>query len=307
MLGIRLPLLAVRHVDGPVEEGVVELAQVGDFHRPIVHLHVDVGMDVGVPSRRAAVVPDSLQVAWQGHSARRGNGKVTAIGKIELLEQQFVRFRAVVFDESIGRLALRSGIGKVQTHAVEESLIVCHMLAVDRCPPFLGGLVQTAAYGVCQVFGCGTTDVGRLRVVEIGDTCQIDDHLVGTADGDAARIGGEATAGVHHLEAGVVAHHIELAAEVSFAVAVFHRPTHSGCEADGEVEFATLRCGITHGYHLCRIRSNVLTGVFHTVGGIAHRSGGGGEVEGADIVVCAVAGRHLQRTEVLVRTIFVGT
>ena len=187
MLGIRLPLLAVRHVDGPVEEGVVELAQVGDFHRPIVHLHVDVGMDVGVPSRRAAVVPDSLQVAWQGHSARRGNGKVTAIGKIELLEQQFVRFRAVVFDESIGRLALRSGIGKVQTHTVEESLIVCHMLAVDRCPPFLGGLVQTAAYGVCQVFGCGTTDVGRLRVVEIGGSGQIDHHLVGTADGDAAR------------------------------------------------------------------------------------------------------------------------
>ena len=187
MLGIRLPLLAVRHVDGPVEEGVVQFAQVGDLHRPVVHLHVDVGMYVGVPSRAAAVVPDTLQVARECHATRRGDGKVTAIGKVELLEEQIVRFRTVVVYKRIGRLRLRSGIGKVQTHAVEEFLIVCHMLAVDRCPALAGGLVQTAADDVCQVTSTDAADVGRPRVVEVGGSGQIDHHLVGTADGDAAR------------------------------------------------------------------------------------------------------------------------
>ena len=39
------------------------LGQVGNLGRPVVHLHVDVGMIIGMPRRVGAVIPEPLQFA----------------------------------------------------------------------------------------------------------------------------------------------------------------------------------------------------------------------------------------------------
>ena len=46
-----------------VQEGQVHFREVGWVGWPVVHLHIDVGMDVAMPEAGvAAVVPDALQV-----------------------------------------------------------------------------------------------------------------------------------------------------------------------------------------------------------------------------------------------------
>ena len=71
VLGILCPLRSSRHVDDIVEEGLVHLAQVGSLGGPVVHLNVDVGMDVGIPvvGIGRLVGPYTLQVIGQGHAA----------------------------------------------------------------------------------------------------------------------------------------------------------------------------------------------------------------------------------------------
>ena len=70
-----------------VQEGQMQLAEIGGLSGPVVHLHIDVRMDVGVPRGRVAVVPDALQVARQVDTAAAGNHQVAAIVEVELFEQ----------------------------------------------------------------------------------------------------------------------------------------------------------------------------------------------------------------------------
>ena len=65
----------------------MRIAQVGRLRWPVVHLHVDVGMQVGVPGSMALVVPDALQVAWDVYAPAATDGKVTSVGEIQLLEE----------------------------------------------------------------------------------------------------------------------------------------------------------------------------------------------------------------------------
>ena len=51
------------HVPNVVDERQVQFAQVRGFSGPVVHLHIDVRMDVRVPSHLVNVVPDTLQVS----------------------------------------------------------------------------------------------------------------------------------------------------------------------------------------------------------------------------------------------------
>ena len=69
LLSIVLPLFALRHVDDPVEERNVHLAEVGYLGRPVVHLYIDVCVDIAVPLWTADVVPKTLKVAGQRHTA----------------------------------------------------------------------------------------------------------------------------------------------------------------------------------------------------------------------------------------------
>ena len=99
MIDVLLPLgvlaVGLRAPDGlvidVVDEGHVELAEVGDFRRPVVHLHVDVGMNVAIPCRAVGVVPDALQVARQSDASCAADHQVTSKGKVQFLEEERIK------------------------------------------------------------------------------------------------------------------------------------------------------------------------------------------------------------------------
>jgi len=45
-----------------IEEHTRGFGQAAHFGRPVIHLQVDVGVEVGVPGRLEVLVPDALQV-----------------------------------------------------------------------------------------------------------------------------------------------------------------------------------------------------------------------------------------------------
>lgn len=107
------PLLVVagRHVDDIVEERLVRLAQVGGLGGPIVHLHVDVRVDVGVPRCLGHVVPDALQVGGQGHAAGGAGSVLASVPIDETSAFAFHHEAALRSDElpllGVGRTAIR--------------------------------------------------------------------------------------------------------------------------------------------------------------------------------------------------------
>ncbi len=86
-----LGLLRADAADRPEPIGIrlETLAQVRLVRRPVVHLHVDVGVVVAPPRRMVAVVPLALQIGRQPARPRGGNQQVAAI-----LEEQC--FQAVI-------------------------------------------------------------------------------------------------------------------------------------------------------------------------------------------------------------------
>ena len=84
-----LPTFSFIVVENIIEEGEVAVGEICRFCWPIVHLHVDVGVDVGVPRRLCLVVPNTLQIG--GHidvTATRRNHQVATIVEIELFEEK---------------------------------------------------------------------------------------------------------------------------------------------------------------------------------------------------------------------------
>ena len=67
-----------------VGEGRDGLRKIGDFRRPVVHLQVDVGVEVGVPGRLEVLVPDALKIGRKrGRPARRAHEQVAAVLEVE--------------------------------------------------------------------------------------------------------------------------------------------------------------------------------------------------------------------------------
>jgi len=67
-----------------IEKGKVQLRKLGNFGRPIVHLEIDVGVEIGIPGRFHLPGPDSLQVCRQGSGTRTPYEQITAILKKQL-------------------------------------------------------------------------------------------------------------------------------------------------------------------------------------------------------------------------------
>ena len=84
-LGSCLPIGRLGVVDDVVEEGQVAVAEVGGLGGPVVHLHIDVGVDVGIPGSVGYVVPDTLEVGGDVDvAATRRDGEVAAVVEVEL-------------------------------------------------------------------------------------------------------------------------------------------------------------------------------------------------------------------------------
>ena len=61
-------------------------SQVAAFRRPVIHLQVDVGVEVGIPGSLVQIVPDSLQVGRQ--AARFPGGVHQQVSAILVVERQ---------------------------------------------------------------------------------------------------------------------------------------------------------------------------------------------------------------------------
>ena len=178
------------HLDDEVEEGQVHLRQVGGFGRPVVHLHVDVGVYVAVPGCRSQVVPDALQVAGDVHASRTADFEVAPVGKVELFEESClavveVRERVVVVDELVGR-TLRGCSLKREGHASHERLEVLNVVGQQVVESLCCGSVedgkQAFLYVACAFLG--EAFAVRLAVVVAGDGREEHHHLVGIGDRD---------------------------------------------------------------------------------------------------------------------------
>ena len=84
-----MPTLLLVVVENIVEEGEVAVGEVGGFCGPVVHLHVDVRVDVGVPRCIGLIVPDTLQIGGNIDRTTAGrNHEVATIVEVELFEEE---------------------------------------------------------------------------------------------------------------------------------------------------------------------------------------------------------------------------
>ena len=90
------------------------LAEGGAFRRPVVHLHVYVGVYVGIPVR--AVAPDALEIARQLVApARRAHKRVASVVEDKGLDQAPLR---------LGKRALAAGFHEL----VERNIVFGHVV-----------------------------------------------------------------------------------------------------------------------------------------------------------------------------------
>ena len=118
-----------------IEEGSVEVGQVGAVGQPVVHLSVDIDGVLGAPGRIDGIVPDALQVGGEGSGARAGDEHVAAVLKVD---GEKVDVFAAVFDVLD---ALVGGGGDVGVFfsggkegdfgAAEEALVVGDVAATE--------------------------------------------------------------------------------------------------------------------------------------------------------------------------------
>ena len=142
LCGGTLPVVASGHIDDVVDEGQMQLAQVGGLGWPIVHLHVDVGMDIGVPGRLTAVVPYTLQVAGDIHTATATDHEIASIGEVELFEEEGIGLAAcgtpagiiVALYQAVGGKG-RSGSLQLEIHSSAQCREVLGVALEQSRPP----------------------------------------------------------------------------------------------------------------------------------------------------------------------------
>ena len=171
--GGAVPVGAPGHIDDIVEEGQVCLAEVGGLGGPVVHLHIDVRVDVAVPGCLAEIVPDALKVVGHIDAERAAYLKVASVGEVELLEEQCLGLAAcgvgggvVAVDELVGgqTAGCRTQLQRDAPHIAAEG---CLMVAEQGCPAFVGCRSEAALRLCCHV-GIGSLARG-IGVVVVGE------------------------------------------------------------------------------------------------------------------------------------------
>ena len=73
-----------------VQERQVHLREIGGVGRPIVHLNIDVCMDVAMPEGCvAAVIPDALQIRWRVNACVQvgTDGQITSVLEVQRFKE----------------------------------------------------------------------------------------------------------------------------------------------------------------------------------------------------------------------------
>ena len=134
------------------------LTQVRWLRRPVVHLYVDIGVNIRIPRTLCQVTPDALQVAWRIDTATGANLQITAILEIELFQEECfwvgtgIRQRIIVVHQGLSSTTITwSSTTKLQFHTPHITLEVVNMVLTQGSPSlgFCGS--DAIGHSTCQL------------------------------------------------------------------------------------------------------------------------------------------------------------
>ena len=276
----------------------MHLAEVGLLGGPVVHLHVDVGVDVGVPGGVIHVAPDTLQVVREVHTARRADFEIASVSEVKLFEHQGVGSVAAVV--GVDKHVRGHGVGsavEVEAHAVPVFLEVVEVAAVQVTVALCGSRI----HAVAEVGGelIRAAGIGRGVRIEVRSTGNDHHHVARAAHGYALFSRGDSSFGVEvdHLEAEGILDGLgftveRVAREEARSVVVGSRASKhiAALQREAEVERGCTRGGVLSHHHIVGIGSEVLAFVARCALRALelHETGGLGQVQAAHIVRCAL-------------------
>ena len=156
-------IVQLRFIVNVAGKRLVALGQISRFCRPVIHLHVDIRVDVALPGRRVAVVPQPLQVRRQVESRPgRSDGQVTSVLEIKHIGRRIVLPFAVTNEKLIGR-KFRSRIADIQGEPVIQCMIIVQVRFPQRGVSFGTGTGRNGTHLSFPVRPCQV--VRRLGII----------------------------------------------------------------------------------------------------------------------------------------------
>ena len=239
------------------EERRVRLAEVGDVGTPIVLLDIDVEVVVARPWHVAGqiVVPDALQVAWQGRIFARGADlHIAAVLEKQGVEGGVRQSLVGLGEHLVGRRSVAAVGTQVNAHTTEQPLIVARVGVLQLVKRFRGGLTD----GLVALFTIA-------QVLEIGAQVEDDGQRRSAAHGQVVALGADGAGGVGRGTEHAAEAHTALAELVEARVAddVEHarlslddsmaQQVHRDVNIDG----TAVRGLVADGQHLVGVRTEV--------------------------------------------------
>ncbi len=219
-LGHALPVLVSCVLDDVFQQGQMQLAEVCVLNGPVVHLDVDVGVDVAVPGGVGHIVPDTLQIVGSYDAAVAADGQITAVLEVELLQEACLGSvglgSVVMLDKLLGG-ACGCSI-QVQLHALHVGREVGNVLGQDGVKAF-GVCCVRDVQDACTQLGAAHAVVARGGVGgKVGACGQIKDYLAGIAHLQSLVALVYLAADGDDAHAGIVSHGGQLAVEEHLGV-----------------------------------------------------------------------------------------
>ena len=245
-----------------------QLGQIGRLGRPVVHLDIDVGVVVGIPRRRQAVVPQALQIGRQG-IARAGDQQVAAELHVQRLQLGVVAIAGVGGDAGVGgQCAALGGAGaEIEGHAVEQRAVVLLVFGAQGVERLGGGGRDLRRHARQRVVA---VELAR-RIGDIaGARAQNDRQRIAVAEAERLAVNTHRPAIVEHLNLAGVAHRIGQGAggEQPLSRSRDARPVHVRQTQAARVARLFVRRESQHD-HLRRMAGKRLTAVVHAAQGVA--------------------------------------
>ena len=242
----------------------MHLGQTRQFCWPIVHLDVDVRMDIRAPRSVVRVVPNALEVVGQVDASGTGDKEVATVGKVELLQlsgfgrttQGYSRrqFR-VVIDQLVRGFGAGSSI-KIQAAAIEVWGVVGQMIRKQSLPRLGSSGVQRGFYSGGQLISSANESWGNGVVVcACGNQYK---NLVSPRHIDIAILGNCYASLGNHLHAGSITDCFQFTGKVGLAAFDCGTRIVGIPELETLAEHSGFRSGQVDGDNLIGIRDDVL-------------------------------------------------
>ena len=163
-------------------EGREHLAQVRGLHRPVVHLHIDIGGVVAAPRRPHVLVPDALQVRRGTRCARGGDQQVPTKLEVQSLEAGIRGAACIRFQSPVRREPAGIGLGRIERKrdAIEEAAIVREVRGAQLPKVVRRRSFQRA--DILLTFILALAEGAAIESVEAGRRGNEQHHFVGVPD-----------------------------------------------------------------------------------------------------------------------------